>query len=115
MKKIIEQLEPIICDCCGKITYSAKDVCGLLEIENVEKALMELDPEMKTKMVFGSDGENWDLSESDREDVVNLHGILAFVFQSQTLFAKTTQRRVMDEYVENIFPNSNNKTEATRC
>lgn len=106
MIKLVENLEPIICDCCGKITYSAKDVCDLLGIDNAERALKKLDPDMKSEMVSDSDEEDWDLSEPDKMDVVNLNGIFALVFQSKTSFAKITQRRIIDEYVEKIISSS---------
>ena len=73
-----------------KVSYSATEVCALLGIDNVERALKELDPEMKTEMISGS----------DEEDVVTLHGIFALVFKSQTSFAKIIQRWIIDGFVE---------------
>lgn len=99
IKKLVENLEPIICDCCGKISYSAKEVCELLGIDDVERALRQLDPDMKDEMFTEED---LDLSEHDETDVVTLNGILALVFQSQTPFAKITQRWVIDEFVEKV-------------
>ncbi len=99
IKKLVENLEPIICDCCGKISYSAKEVYELLGIDDVERALRQLDPDMKDEMFTEED---LDLSEHDETDVVTLNGILALVFQSQTPFAKITQRWVIDEFVEKV-------------
>ncbi len=99
IKKLVENLEHIICDCCGKISYSAKEVCELLGIDDVERALRQLDPDMKDEMFTEED---LDLSEHDETDVVTLNGILALVFQSQTPFAKITQRWVIDEFVEKV-------------
>ena len=99
IKKLVENLEPIICDCCGKISYSAKEVCDLLGIDDVKRALRQLDPDMKDEMFTEED---LDLSEHDETDVVTLNGILALVFQSQTPFAKITQRWVINEFVEKV-------------
>jgi len=93
LKKLVKNLEPHVCDCCGKISYSAKDVCELLGIDDAEQALRELDPDMKSVMVSGS----------DVEDVVTLNGIFALVFKSQTSFAKIIQRWTIDEFVEKAF------------
>lgn len=109
MKKFIKNLEPIICDCCGKITYSAKEVCNLLGLEDVERALNELDPDMKSIIVYDSDEEGKDLSEPTEMNVLNLEGIFALVFLSPTPFAKIIQRRIIDEYVEKIISSSNGK------
>jgi hypothetical protein len=46
--------------------------------------------------------EDWDLAESDKTDVITLNGILALVFQSQTSFAKMTQRWIIDKFVEKV-------------
>jgi prophage antirepressor-like protein len=99
INNLVKKLEPIICECCGKVSYSAEEVCKLLGIDDVERALRELDPDMKDEM-FPED--DYDLSESDKIDVVTLNGILALVFQSQTPFAKVTQRWVIDEFVEKV-------------
>ena len=99
IRKFIKNLEPHICDCCGKVNYSAKEVCELLGIEDAERALRQLDPDMKDEMFPEEDR---DLSESDKMDVVTLNGILALVLQSQTPFAKMTQRWIIDEFVEKV-------------
>jgi prophage antirepressor-like protein len=97
INNLVKNLEPNICDCCGKVSYSAEDVCKLLGIEDAERALRQLDPDMKDEMF---PEEDWDLAESDKTDVITLNGILALVFQSQTSFAKMTQRWIIDEIVE---------------
>jgi prophage antirepressor-like protein len=99
INNLVKNLEPNICDCCGKVSYSAEEVCKLLGIEDAERALRQLDPDMKDEM-FPED--DYDLSKSDKMDVVTLNGILALVFQSQTPFAKVTQRWVIDEFVEKV-------------
>jgi hypothetical protein len=63
----------------------------------IPQRTFELDPDMKDEMF---PEEDWDLAESDKTDVITLNGILALVFQSQTSFAKVTQRWVIDEFVE---------------
>jgi prophage antirepressor-like protein len=90
------------CVDCGKIYCNAKDVCEFLEIEDAEQALKQLDSDMKSEMFSDSD-EDWDLSEPSKIDVLTLSGLFTLVFQSQTLFAKDTQRWIVDEFVENIF------------
>ena len=95
IKKLVRTFKPIICDCCGKIGYSAKEVCDLLGIDNVEQALNDLNPDMKTEMISGA----------DVEDVVTLKGIFALVFKSQTSFAKIIQRWIIDGFVEKVFLN----------
>ncbi len=92
IKKLVRTFKPMVCDCCGKIGYSAKEVCDLLGIDNVEQALNDLNPDMKTEMISGS----------DVEDVVTLKGIFALVFESQTSFAKIIQRWIIDGFVEKI-------------
>jgi hypothetical protein len=99
INNLVKNLEPIICECCGKVSYSAKEVCELLGIDDVDRALRELDPDMKDEMF---PEEDWDLAESDKTDVITLNGILALVFQSQTSFAKMTQRWIIDKFVEKV-------------
>ena len=79
IRKLVKNLEPHICGCCGKVHYSAKEACDLLGIDNVEQALDELDPVLKDEMVFGSDEDGWDLAESETTDVVTIGGIFALV------------------------------------
>jgi prophage antirepressor-like protein len=100
IRKFIKNLEPHICDCCGKVHYSAKEVCELLGIDNVEQALRELDPDMKDEMF---PEEDWDLSEAESMDVVTLVGVFALVFQSQISFAKMIQRWIIEGLVEKVF------------
>jgi prophage antirepressor-like protein len=102
IKKLVENFEPHICDCCGKISYCAKEVCDLLGIDDVERALNGMDPDMKTEMISDSDEEDWDLSEPEKKDVVTLNGIFALVFKSQISFAKIIQRWIIDGFVEKI-------------
>jgi len=103
IRKLVKNLEPIICECCGKVSYSAEEVCQLLGIDNVEQALNKLDPDMRYKMVSGLDEEDWDLSEAESMDVVTLEGVFALVFQSQISFAKMIQRWIIEGFVEKVF------------
>ena len=102
IRKLVGYLEPHICDCCGKIHYSAKEVCELLRIEDVERALNELDPVMTSEMYNHEDKEDWDLAESEKIDVVTLEGVFALVFKSQSSFAKQIQRWIIAEFVEKL-------------
>ncbi len=88
------------CKNCGTSYWSAKDICELFEIEEAELVLNGLDPDMKNEIFSDSNKEDWDLSETDKIDVLTLKGVLALLFQSETPFAKYTQRWFIDEVVE---------------
>jgi prophage antirepressor-like protein len=103
IRKLVKNLEPHICGCCGKVHYSAKEACDLLGIDDLDQALRELDPDMKDEMVFGSDEDGWDLAESEKMDVVTLEGVFALVFHSQTSFSKILQRWIIEGFVEKVF------------
>ena len=92
INKLVRTFKPIVCDCCEKTGYSAKEVCDLLGIQNVEQALSDLHSDMKTEMISGT----------DVEDVVTLEGVFTLVFQSQSSFAKQIQRWIIEGFVEKL-------------
>jgi hypothetical protein len=94
---------------CGQYDYwSAKDVCEQLEIEDVDRALAELDPEDKSEMYFRSTCTDPESSEPKKLVVVNVEGVWSLLLQSQAPIAKKFKRWVINQFLYTAFYSNEN-------
>jgi prophage antirepressor-like protein len=83
--------------------WVARDVCELLEIKDVDRAIAELDPDDKSELVFRSKCSDPDSSEPKKTVVINFSGVFSLLFQSQAPIAKKFKRWIINQFLDSVF------------
>ena len=87
----------------GGVLWSAEDVCKYLEIENSEKAIEELDPDVKdeTLVLPAKDSQHQKLPR--KVIIIDYRGLFSLLFHSQTPLAKRFQSFANEHVFFDIF------------
>jgi hypothetical protein len=89
---------------CDYMDYwVAGDVCELLEIKDIDRAIAELDQDDKSELFYSSENSDSDSSEPKKTVVINYRGLFSLLFQSQSPIAKKLKRWVINEFLEPVF------------
>jgi hypothetical protein len=83
--------------------WVAGDVCELLEIKDIDRAIAELDQDDKSELFYSSENSDSDSSEPKKTVVINYSGLFSLLFQSQSPIAKKLKRWVINEFLEPVF------------
>ena len=89
---------------CDYVDYwVAGDVCELLEIKDIDRAIAELDQDDKSELFFSSENGDSDSSEPKKTVIINFSGVFSLLLQSQSPIAKKFKRMVINEFLEPVF------------
>lgn len=91
-------------DDAGQIWFVAKDVCDVLEIENNRTALLRLDENEKTDVVFLDVNKNG-VKQNRRMNIINESGMYTLVLTSRKPQAKDFKRWLTTEVIPSIRKN----------
>ena len=95
------------CPCCGESVLLANDVCEILCIADADKAIAELDSDMKTEILVEPDKHKSKDSKihslPQKEVFITYSGLFSLILQSPLPMAAKLRKFLSDWYLNAIF------------
>ena len=87
----------------GGVLWSVEDVCKYLQIEDPDKAVKELDPEVKDETLVLPDDDSQAKKLPRKVAIIDYRGLFSLLFRSQAPIAKKFQSFVNDQFFFEMF------------